>query len=115
MLPCLQKQLRSSSCGLSSGGVQEVLPDCWCGASQVVTRLIHLLGQKILQQVNGPLTGVVFCSSRSRSSPAPLTSASLPLQAAAWLSTPLGVSGTPGTRRPTCPPWLSSRCRRRSP
>uniref|UniRef100_A0AAQ6AGI5 lysophospholipase n=1 Tax=Amphiprion ocellaris TaxID=80972 RepID=A0AAQ6AGI5_AMPOC len=25
---------------------------------QVVTRLIHLLGQKILQQVNGPLTGV---------------------------------------------------------
>uniref|UniRef100_A0A671Q2D1 lysophospholipase n=1 Tax=Sinocyclocheilus anshuiensis TaxID=1608454 RepID=A0A671Q2D1_9TELE len=26
---------------------------------QVVTRLIHLLGQKILQQVNGPLTGVV--------------------------------------------------------
>lgn len=26
--------------------------------SQVVTRLIHLLGQKILQQVNGPLTGV---------------------------------------------------------
>lgn len=28
---------------------------CCC---QVVTRLIHLLGQKILQQVNGPLTGV---------------------------------------------------------
>uniref|UniRef100_A0A671Q2K8 lysophospholipase n=1 Tax=Sinocyclocheilus anshuiensis TaxID=1608454 RepID=A0A671Q2K8_9TELE len=27
---------------------------------QVVTRLIHLLGQKILQQVNGPLTGVVL-------------------------------------------------------
>uniref|UniRef100_A0AAQ5Z7K5 lysophospholipase n=1 Tax=Amphiprion ocellaris TaxID=80972 RepID=A0AAQ5Z7K5_AMPOC len=26
---------------------------------QVVTRLIHLLGQKILQQVNGPLTGVL--------------------------------------------------------
>uniref|UniRef100_A0A8C9TCH5 lysophospholipase n=1 Tax=Scleropages formosus TaxID=113540 RepID=A0A8C9TCH5_SCLFO len=26
---------------------------------QVVTRLIHLLGQKILQQVNGPLTGYV--------------------------------------------------------
>ena len=26
-------------------------------AFQVVTRLIHLLGQKILQQVNGPLTG----------------------------------------------------------
>lgn len=25
---------------------------------QVVTRLIHLLGEKILQQVNGPLTGV---------------------------------------------------------
>uniref|UniRef100_A0A8C1LSX0 lysophospholipase n=1 Tax=Cyprinus carpio TaxID=7962 RepID=A0A8C1LSX0_CYPCA len=30
---------------------------------QVVTRLIHLLGQKILQQVNGPLTGVVLSSS----------------------------------------------------
>uniref|UniRef100_A0A8B9JRG8 lysophospholipase n=1 Tax=Astyanax mexicanus TaxID=7994 RepID=A0A8B9JRG8_ASTMX len=29
---------------------------------QVVTRLIHLLGQKILQQVNGPLTGVVMSS-----------------------------------------------------
>uniref|UniRef100_A0A673IP59 lysophospholipase n=1 Tax=Sinocyclocheilus rhinocerous TaxID=307959 RepID=A0A673IP59_9TELE len=28
---------------------------------QVVTRLIHLLGQKILQQVNGPLTGVCVC------------------------------------------------------
>uniref|UniRef100_A0A8C5DSU0 lysophospholipase n=1 Tax=Gouania willdenowi TaxID=441366 RepID=A0A8C5DSU0_GOUWI len=27
---------------------------------QVVTRLIHLLGQKILQQVNGPLTGVLI-------------------------------------------------------
>uniref|UniRef100_A0A665X4F8 lysophospholipase n=1 Tax=Echeneis naucrates TaxID=173247 RepID=A0A665X4F8_ECHNA len=26
---------------------------------QVVTRLIHLLGQKILQQVNGPLTGIL--------------------------------------------------------
>uniref|UniRef100_A0A673IPH7 lysophospholipase n=2 Tax=Sinocyclocheilus rhinocerous TaxID=307959 RepID=A0A673IPH7_9TELE len=29
---------------------------------QVVTRLIHLLGQKILQQVNGPLTGVLLSS-----------------------------------------------------
>uniref|UniRef100_A0A8C3AGF5 lysophospholipase n=1 Tax=Cyclopterus lumpus TaxID=8103 RepID=A0A8C3AGF5_CYCLU len=28
---------------------------------QVVTRLIHLLGQKILQQVNGPLTGLCIC------------------------------------------------------
>uniref|UniRef100_A0A665X4J8 lysophospholipase n=1 Tax=Echeneis naucrates TaxID=173247 RepID=A0A665X4J8_ECHNA len=28
---------------------------------QVVTRLIHLLGQKILQQVNGPLTGMRVC------------------------------------------------------
>jgi hypothetical protein len=32
-----------------------------CSAFQVVTRLIHLLGQKILQQVNGPLTGVCVC------------------------------------------------------
>ena len=34
-------------------------------ASQVVTRLIHLLGQKILQQVNGPLTGEVSSYAQS--------------------------------------------------
>lgn len=28
---------------------------------QVVTRLIHLLGQKILQQVNGPLSSMCLC------------------------------------------------------
>uniref|UniRef100_A0A7N6BNQ4 lysophospholipase n=1 Tax=Anabas testudineus TaxID=64144 RepID=A0A7N6BNQ4_ANATE len=38
---------------------------------QVVTRLIHLLGQKILQQVNGPLTGV-DCVEQLNSSSVPV-------------------------------------------
>lgn len=38
----------------------------------MVTRLIHLLGQKILQQVNGPLTGV--CSAAPGPNPAQLHS-----------------------------------------
>jgi len=76
---------------------------------QVVTRLIHLLGQKILQQVNGPLTGVCVCVCEILVMDVCTFSCRTSVcvcvcvpQLAAWPSTRRAVSGTPAPRPPTC-------------
>lgn len=84
---------------------------------QVVTRLIHLLGQKILgnmQPVSGPLSGTYgpgLDKLQQWSSVEHVNWLLVPLQVTVWLSTPTAVSGM-RTWPLTCPPWPSCPFRR---